>query len=547
MRLLAVVVLLAAIPLATAAETPVEKRVDALFAAFDKPGSPGCALGVIRDGQFVYRRGYGLGSLELGTPLTSRSVFYMASVSKQFTAASVVLAAQQGYLNLDDDVRKYIPELPDYGTPITLRQMLHHTSGLRDILTLLAMSGRDAGDVHTKPELLALIARQTALNFKPGDEFLYSNTNYFLLAEVIQRATGSSLAQFAAQNIFGPLKMEHTLFHDDRRAVVPGRVPAYSHGPHDTFKVDWALNFDKVGDGGLMSSVDDLLHWDQNFYHDQLGKGVVTELETRGVLNSGKEIDYALGLEIGRYRGLPTVEHSGGLFGYATEILRFPAQHFTVIALCNVSGSRPERLALGVADLYLKKDFVAEDDAGKQPVSSPQESGAPIDPQSFAGSYESTTHRVITFVVKDGVLAYEQPGAPALKANGPGRFAADQLSLVFDAAASPAQVKISLGGEELYRGSRFTRPSPEQVQLADYAGHYHSDELDADYKLAVEGGQLKLHVGWLPEFVLGALKQDEFLNPVVGVFVFRRDAANHIAGFQIFDPRVRGVSFDRVP
>jgi CubicO group peptidase (beta-lactamase class C family) len=216
------------------------KRVDGIFAAYDKPNSPGCALGVIRDGNFIYRKGYGAASLELGVPLSSQSVFYMGSVSKQFTAASVVLAAEQGFLSLDDNIRKYIPELPDYGQPITLRQMLHHTSGFRDVLGLLEFSGRSALDLHPTSELLDLVARQKALNYNPGAEYLYSNTNYFLLAEVIKRSTKKPLSVFAAENIFQPLGMTHTLFYDDHTLVVAGRVPAYQPGTNGKFLVDWS-------------------------------------------------------------------------------------------------------------------------------------------------------------------------------------------------------------------------------------------------------------------------------------------------------------------
>jgi CubicO group peptidase (beta-lactamase class C family) len=277
-----------------------QQRVDRLFVTYDKTSSPGCALGVIRDGNFIYRKAYGMASLELGVPLSPRAVFYMGSVAKQFTAASVVLAAEQGFLSLDDDVRNYIPELPDYGHPITLRQMLHHTSGFRDFLTLLDISGRHESDLHSKEEMLDLIVRQTGLNNIPGDEYIYSNTNYFLLGEVLQRATKKSLADFAAENIFQPLRMADTRFYDEHTLVLPGRVPAYDPGSDGSFVVDWSTNYDTVGGGGLMSSVDDLLLWDRNVYQNKLGSGtLLKEMQTRGVLNNGKQIDYALGLELG--------------------------------------------------------------------------------------------------------------------------------------------------------------------------------------------------------------------------------------------------------
>ncbi|MDP9050566.1 MAG: beta-lactamase family protein [Acidobacteriota bacterium] len=215
--------------------------------------------------------------------------------------------------SLDDDVRKYIPELPDYGQPVTLREMLHHTSGFRDYFGLFALSGENPEDVHSNQEVLELIAHQKPLNYTPGAEFLYSNTNYFLLAEVVKRGTKKTLSEFAAENIFQPLGMTHTRFDDDRSAVVPGRVPAYSPGKNDTFLVDWSTNFDLVGDGGLMSSVDDLLQWDRNFYENRLGKGSLPKgMEAVGVLNNGKKTNYALGLKcelIAGYRSSSTAAH----------------------------------------------------------------------------------------------------------------------------------------------------------------------------------------------------------------------------------------------
>src|SRR5580693_9387334 len=378
----------------------LEPKVDQVFAAYDKPDTPGCALGLVREGEFIYKKGYGTASLELGVKLTPQSVFYMGSVSKQFTAASVVLAAEQGYLTLDDDVRKYVPELPSYGKTITLRQMLHHTSGFRDVLGLLLLAGRNFEDVHPTPELLDLLSRQKALNYQPGEEFLYSNTNYFLMSVVIHRATGKTLTQFANENIFKPLGMTHTRFYEDHTVVVPGRIPAYEPLSGNSFRIDWSTNFDKVGDGGLLSSVDDLLLWDRNFYDNKLGKGtLLKEMQTQGVLNNGKQIEYALGLFISTYRGLPIVEHGGALFGYRTELLRFPQQKFSVITLCNLGTSNPGQLSYQVADLYL---------AGQLSPEPPASAAASVDPQPFAGWYRNLeSHSVLGITAsKDGIGAF---------------------------------------------------------------------------------------------------------------------------------------------
>ena len=453
-----------------------EQRVDRLFAAYDKPGSPGCALGVIRNGDFVYRKGYGTASLELGVPLSSHSVFYMGSVSKQFTAAAVVLAAEQGFLSLDDNVRKYIPEVPDYGQPITLRQMLHHTSGFRDVLGLLALSGRSAADLHPTNELLDLVARQKALNFNPGEKSLYSNTNYFLLAEVVKRATCKPLSQFAAENIFKPLGMAHTRFYDDHTVVVPGRIPAYQPGKDGAFLVDWSTNFEKVGDGGLMSTVDDLLFWDRNFYENKLGKGtLVQEMQTRGILNNGKRIGYALGLELGTYRGLPIVEHDGALFGYRTDILRFPEQKFTVVCLCNVASADPSGLAHKVADIYLEKSLQpAAELRSVNAISASSPAAASASSLAvFAGKYyDSDRHSLLPFTVVDGYLTVWGITLRPIAAN---RFEGTTgYEIVFAGSGNATKVTVSSDGTEMLSAARIDDLHLNDAALVAYTGVYAS-------------------------------------------------------------------------
>jgi CubicO group peptidase (beta-lactamase class C family) len=529
---------------------PDAAAVDQIFSVYGS-GSPGCSLGVIRDGSFVYRHGYGLGSLELAVPLTSESVFYMGSVSKQFTATSILIAARRGLLSLDDDVRKYIPELPDYGHPITLRQMLHHTSGFRDVLELLALSGRNAVDIHSFPELLELVTRQKGLNFTPGDHFLYSNTNYFLLAEVVHRVSKEPLSQFAQENIFGPLRMTHTRFYDDRTAVMPGRVAAYALSSKGGFLVDWSTNFEKVGDGGLMSSVDDLLHWDQNFYDDKLADGsVVKELQVRGRLNSGKEIDYALGLQMSDYRGLPTVEHGGSLFGYTADLLRFPQQRFTVICLCNLETANAVLLARKVADIYLEGEFrkpapsnEARDTTARDKLRSRKQAS---DPAQFAGTYESDVHNVVMFTTSDGQLALPGPTPRILESTSSFHFTMGDALIEFDANKSKGvtSVKISRGGDVEFTGVRVELAHPDDAQLSAYAGYYHSEELDTGLTLSIENGRLLMRQKWNAPLPLKALAKDEF--QVAGpVMVFRRDSSNKITGFVMFGDRARGMQFER--
>ena len=515
----------------------LDRKVDQVFAAYDKPDTPGCALGIVRDGKFIYKKGYGTASLELGVPLTSQSVFYMGSVSKQFTAASVVLAAEQGYLSLDDDIRKYVPELPSYEKTVTLRQMLHHTSGFRDILGLLLLAGRNFEDIHPTSELLDLLSRQKALNYVPGEEFLYSNTNFFLMSVVIRRATGKPLSQFADENIFKPLGMAHTRFYDDHTVVVPGRVPAYEPRPAGGFRIDWSTNFDKIGDGGLLSSVDDLLEWDRNFYANKLGKGtLLKEMQTQGVLNNGKQIEYALGLFVGTYRGLPIVEHGGALFGYRTELLRFPQQKLSVITLCNVGTSNPGRLSYQVADIYLQ---------GKLSPEPPASAAPSVDLQPFVGWYRNIDSRsVLQISESNGSL--EAFGTQFKPRDATHFVAIPGPEIAFDRVLnSGMRLTLNFKDSAPQIFERYEPLKASAENFAQYVGEYTSAELQATYRLAVKDGKLTLATNWQDPAVLEPIVLDEFQGPFGTAIVFHRDAAGHITGCDLFAGRVRNIAFTK--
>lgn len=524
---------------AIAAEDKQEK-VDKIFAAYDKGGSPGCAVGAIQDGKFVYRKGYGMGSIELGVPLSPESVFYMGSVSKQFTAASVVLAAEQGLLSLDDDVRKYIPELPDYGHVITLREMLHHTSGLKDFLTLLGLAGRDAATIHSEAEVIDLIARQKTLNNVPGDEFIYSNTNYYLLGVVVKRATKKSLNEFATENIFKPLGMTHTRFYDDHTLVLPGRVAAYDPGKEGTFLVDWSTGYDIVGAGGLTSTVDDMLLWDRNFYENKLGKGtLVKEMQTRGVLNNGKQISYALGLEISTYRGLATVSHNGALYGYRTAILRFPEQRFSVMCLCNLSSANTNELARKVADVYLQDSLhTAASGADTHADGWPE-------PSRFAGKYlDGRKHFAYTFTVSgENLMAWgadlRRVGANQYKDLGTG-------TITFENSDRGMRATLVMDGEAFFDGTRIELPHESEGDLAALAGTYTSKELAASYELSVKKGELVMRLDRNIPLKLAPLTRDEFECEQLGTtLVFHRDDRGRIVGMSVYEVNARDIRFEK--
>jgi CubicO group peptidase (beta-lactamase class C family) len=408
--MLPAVMLSAALRAAPAAgQSAPRPDVDAIFARWDRPDSPGCALGVVQDGELIYERGYGIANLDWHIPIATDTVFYVGSVSKQFTAAAVALLVLDGRVALDDDIRRYFPEMPAYERPITVAHLLHHTSGIRDIYTLMALAGIRLEDVFTDEEAIALIAAQRETNFPPGDEYLYSNSGYFLLAQLVERVTGKPLREFAAERIFAPLGMNDTHFHDIPSHVVERRATSYQRDGDDGFAVSYLGNFDKVGAGGLYSTVRDLLLWDRNFYTGDVGGQAFLDLiQTPGRLYDGAPMTYAFGLTIDQYRGLATVSHSGSMMGFKAAFLQFPEQRFSVLATCNLGEIEPMGLAQRVADIYLA------DELGPTPPSAtPREGGAargaaaetPLDAAelaAYAGSYYSAELDVTYRLYADG-------------------------------------------------------------------------------------------------------------------------------------------------
>jgi len=521
-----------------AGQDDLSKKVDQIFSEYSQTGSPGCSLGVMHDGAFIYRKSYGAASVELGVPLSSHSVFYVGSISKQFTAASVVLAAEQGYLSLNDDVRKYIPELPDYGHTITLREMLHQTSGFRDFFDLLNFSGLDASQFNTPGEILKLVALQKGLNNVPGAEWIYSNTNYFLLGIVVERATKKTLAEFAEENIFRPLGMAHTRFYDDASMVVPERVAAYDPGKHGSFLVDWSTSYAIVGGGGLMTSVDDLLKWDNNFYANRLGKGtLLKELETPGVLNDGNRTNYAMGLIPGNYRGLKTMEHDGALFGYRSDLLRFPDQKFTVACLCNVSNSNPEAKSHKVADLYLKDELQSHPSTGATSKDLP-------DPAAFAGRYlDPHKHLLYSFAAADGDL--KGWGSVLNRKNAKQFYDLLGNVITFETSGASMSVTLVINGEIYFSGEKLSEFHPDAAALVSFVGEYRSPELDGAIHLSVEQGTLILRIGGKPAIKLDPIAKDMFDAGGSVPLVFHRDAHGKVSGLRIFASAARGIEFNQ--
>ena len=380
-------------------------EVDAVFADYASPDGPGCSLGVIHDGRLVHATGYGAANLDHGIANGPATIFRTGSVAKQFTAAAIALLTIRGELDLDAPVQRHIPEFPDYPDPPTIRHLVHHTSGVRDYIVLMALAGNRNEDFYTNQEVLDAINRQRELNFTPGAEFLYSNAGYFLLGEIVARVSGRSLRQFAHDEFFVPLGMTHTHFHDDHNEIVPNRATGYAPtgaGDGDGFRIN-VTTLDMVGDGGIFTSVEEWAAWDRNLTEGTVGGDAwVALMHQRGVLNSGDTIPYAFGISHGEHRGLATVGHGGSWVGYRAGMQRYPETGHSFVALCNGAQIDPMALIASTAEIYLTDrmepvEEPAEDAEADAPDEAADEDDASQDPPSrdipdrtrYAGSFHS--------------------------------------------------------------------------------------------------------------------------------------------------------------
>lgn len=522
------------------------KQVDAIFAPWTGRTTPGCAIGVSSDGVMDYARGYGMSNLEYDVPITPQSIFNAASISKQFTAFAIELLAQQGKLSLGDDVRKYLPELPDYGATITLAHLLHHTSGLREQAQVLYLAGWRGDDLKTQADMLWITARQRELNFEPGTEVGYTNTGYMLLATIVERVSGRSFRAFTNERIFQPLGMTDTRFEDDHREVVPRRASAYRPRDGGGWRISVPV-FNHYGSTNLLTTVGDLLKWAQNLSDARVGgRTPISSLQTSGKLNDGTAIGYGGGLRVADYRGLRTVSHDGSDGGYGSDAILFPDQRLAIAVLCNNATIAPAELTREVADVYLRDRLST---ATLPPaVKMPEAELA-----ALAGVYWSPlSDEVIRMEWKDGTL--RQVGVPtAFVPIGHGAFrpgeSTHRWQFFMPAANAPADAQPELRIRDFWPTQRvFTRvsaPLPTASALASFAGRYHSDEADMVYSVRVANGRLILQWPRQTDVALEAVGGDRFVGPL-GTVTFTHNASREVDGLTISNRRLRRFRAERL-
>ena len=367
--------------------TPVVNRV---FARWDSTTAPGCAVGIDRAGSPRFTRAFGSADLEHGIPNRPETIFESGSISKQLTAAATVLLALDGKLDLEDDVRKYVPELPAYEKPVTIRHLLNHTSGLRDWGDIASIAGWPRGSrVHTHDHVLDILDQQRALNYPPGERYSYTNSGYNLLAIIVSRVSGQPFADFSRERIFKPLGLTSTQWRDDYRRIVKGRAQAYARADGGGWELE--MPFENVhGNGGLLTTVGDLLTWTATLEKPAPAwKAMVDSLHVRGRLTNGDTITYALGLVVSNYRGVPRVEHSGATAGYRAELLRFPGRGLAIAVLCNAASAVPTRYASQLVDSLLAPALGPVAASNQGPVSDTTMAIPPADLAAYAGTYYS--------------------------------------------------------------------------------------------------------------------------------------------------------------
>ena len=497
--------------------------------------APGCAVGVSLNGESVFEKAFGMAEMEHGIPNTAQTIFESGSVAKQFTASALILLQQDGKLSIDDPVRKYIPELPEYDKPITIRHILTHTAGLRDWGSVMALTGAGRGDrVVTNDIALDVIIRQKYLDFTPGAEYSYSNSGYQLAAIIVERVSKQKFGDFVNEKIFKPLGMTKSSWRDDYRRLVPGRAQGYSKAGANA---PWSLNMpimNVVGNGGMLTTVGDWLKWNAALDAKTFGAPFVEALETQGVLNDKRKISYALGVDVGNYKGIKEVTHSGGTAGYQTYLARFPEKKLSVAALCNGFPPSSGEIVYSVVD----EIFGPFPEADKfATVQVPEEQL-----KRYVGSWKNDVTR------SRNVVAFEKGelniNGGALKPITDGSFMLGERKLRFK-DGSPMTAEIANTDGSFTRLTMVAEWKPAVADLNDFAGDWYSEEAQSSVTIKVENEKAFLVLRPVIRFQLMPIYKDGFSAQGYN-FWFIRDASGKVAEMHVGTSRMRDMLFTRL-
>jgi CubicO group peptidase (beta-lactamase class C family) len=549
-------VLVSCLCLSSVAQQPLDRQVDELFAPWNSPDKPGASVAVMKDGKIILSKGYGMANLEYGIPNSPSTIFHVASVSKQFTVYAVLLLARDGQLSLEDDIRKYIDEVPDLGYPITLRHLANHTSGLRDQWNLLTLAGWRMDDVITKEHVLKLVSNQKELNFKPGDEYAYCNTGFTLLAEIVARVSGKSFAEFTQERIFTPLGMTSTLFYDDHQKIVKNRAYSYYHDGNQYKKS--VLSYANVGATSLFTTVEDLARWAMYMNAPPAeDAALIAQMNKQAVLNNGQTINGALGQFVVPHNGLKQIQHGGADAGYRSYLGRFPEQNFAVIVFSNEAAFSAGSMALKVADLFLADQYVKNTvapDKKVKPVKFIKLTGKQL--AAYSGHYwddKAKSSRKI--YVKNDTLYYhrtensESPLLPVSASEFKMKNVPDDLRVVFGKnETGKSTMKVTILGSEPSDFVHYEPANYSTEQLKQFEGRYFSPELNTWYDLKIKGEKLVAGHSRLSDIELTPIMSNLFSGNrfFMGLVQFARDEKNQVTGLKVSSGRVRDLWFQRI-
>lgn len=538
--------LLLCLPLMLSSQTLPDSlisKIDRIFSNY-KANTPGCAVAIIQKGQVVFSKGYGLANLEYGIPITPNSIFHIASESKQYVAFCILLLEQQGKLSLEDDIRKHLDFVPDFGKKISIRNLIYHTSGLRDQWQLLAIAGWQLDDVITQEHVIKMVAAQKTLNFSPGDEHMYCNTGYTLLAEIIKKTSGLTLRQYCDKYIFQPLGMKDTHFHDNYLEIVKNRTYSYDSKLSGGFQHS-VLSYSTVGATSLFTSVEDEAKWLLNYEQAKVGdKALIEKMYTTGSLNSGKKLKYAFALSLDTYKGFKRIGHGGSDAGYRTYTCRFPEIETGIIIFSNLATVSPYDLSNRIADLLLPAKEIPAVPIVNRPDS--------IFLKRLVGSYYTLRGNQLVFIYENGKLLSRFPGQKfggnewILSKLDENRYQVGETMIIFNKMKGVDSIKEFTveNGNGAMKYFRQPNPAPA-VNTAEYIGRYYNDETESFYTVVQKNEKLLLQHHKYSNAAMQQIAPDQFscTNWWMSHLHFLRNKKGEVDGFEVNSGRVQHLLF----
>lgn len=526
------------------------QKIDSLFVDWNKPNHPGGTVGIVKNGKSVFSKAYGLASLEYLVPNSPSTIFNIASVTKQFTAMGIVRLQQEGKLSVDDDIRKHLPELPDFGETVTIRHMLHHTSGLRSLHAMLGLAGWRDDDARTNEDLNRFMMNQRDLNFKPGDEYMYCNTGYMLMVNIIEKITGEKFPKWMRESVFEPLGMINTYVEDNYSRVVSNNATSYYTRGGDGF--DRAVEYwGYIGSGNMHSTTDDLLRWLKNFSDPQTEWAAHFEiLQTMDKLNKGGENTYAFGIGIGDFNGIKSIGHGGAIGGFRSNIVTYPGEKLSIAILTNFSSGSPGQKSNMIAEIIIgnEKD---DENLASDPIKTLKLSNKVL--SKYEGSYwNSSSNYSRKIYLKNDTLRYfrsensENPIVPIGKDEFKMLGVSVNLKIKFDIREFDPMMSVTIDDGEPILSKAYIPTDPNKEELASYIGKFYSPELETTYIISLVDDTLSCHHSRHGDFKMKRIKKDILEgNWPVSISKFQRDDEGNINGILVSNGRVRNLWFEK--